>query len=264
MAITGAQQRIVTTLEARWKAARPVERVSYAVGELLVLAGVFHFGVFLVDGGAWEGPVSWRKPTTFGLSFGLTLISVAWVTSYLRIPERARAWLLGVFAVDCVVEVGGITLQAWRGVPSHFNRETAFNSAVATVLAVGGAVLVATLVAFAVRAFRGNPELPASMQLAQRAGWATMLVALGSGAAMIARGVVATNTDGQQAGYDVGGFLKLVHGVSMHGVLVLPVLAWVLGRLTWSEERRVRVVAVATGVYGVAIVGALVVSLVRA
>lgn len=47
---------------------------------------------------------------------------------------------LVVFAVDGVVEVGGITLQAWRHVPSHLNRETPFNSAVSTVLAAGGGV----------------------------------------------------------------------------------------------------------------------------
>jgi len=53
--------------------------------------------------------------------------------------------LLGVFAADCVVEVGGITLQAWRHVPSHLNRETPFNSAVSMVLAAGGGVLIAVL-----------------------------------------------------------------------------------------------------------------------
>jgi hypothetical protein len=68
--------------------------------------------------------------------------------------------LLAVFAVDCVVEVSGITLQAWRRVPSHFNRETTFDSVVSTMLAAGGGVLVVVLVVFAVKAFRGNTELP--------------------------------------------------------------------------------------------------------
>ncbi|MGC0328666.1 hypothetical protein RKD23_001656 [Streptomyces sp. SAI-170] len=251
----------VTAYAAGRTAARPVERVCYAVGALLTLAGAVHFGVWLVDGGAWDGPVSWRKPTTFGLSFGLTLVSVVWVTSYLRMPERRRRWLLGVFAADCVVEVGGITLQAWRGVPSHFNRESAFDSAVSTVLAVGGVVLVVVLSVFAVRAFRGDPASAASMRWAQRAGWATMVVALASGAAMIARGVVESNAVGQEAAYAAGGFLKPVHAVSMHGVLVLPLLAWALSRVRWPEERRVRVVAAVSGAYAVAVVVALVVSL---
>src|SRR3954468_23847697 len=113
------------TLPVSWTQARSalagtrtVERVCYAVGAVLLLAGLFHLGVYAVRGGPWEGPVSWRKPTTFGLSFGLTLITVTWVSSYLRMRARTRAVLLGVFAADCVVEVAGITGQAWRGTPS--------------------------------------------------------------------------------------------------------------------------------------------------
>jgi hypothetical protein len=92
------------------------------------------------------------------------------VSSYLRVGSRARAVLLGVFAADCVAEVGGITLQAWRHVPPHFNMQTAINTSVSMMLAVIGGILIAVLVTFAGYAFRGNPDLPASMQLALRAG----------------------------------------------------------------------------------------------
>jgi hypothetical protein len=240
-----------------WAAARTVERVCYAIGAVLLVSGLFHLAVFAVFGGPWEGPVSWRKPTTFGLSFGLTLMTVTWVTSYLRIGSRARSALLGVFAADCVVEVGGITVQAWRHVPSHFNMQTPTNTAISMMLAVGGGILIAVLVAFAVAAFRGNPDLPPSMQLALRAGFATLLIGLASGAAMIARGVTLVNTGHQQQAYQAGGFLKPIHGVSLHGVLVLPALAWLLSLTNWTEARRTRVVAVVTAGYAVAIVAAL-------
>jgi hypothetical protein len=73
-----------------WTAARRSEQVCLLVAVALVLAGVFHLGVFAVRGGPWEGPVSWRKPFTFGVSFGLTLIAVVWVTSYVRVSPRLR------------------------------------------------------------------------------------------------------------------------------------------------------------------------------
>jgi hypothetical protein len=243
------------------RALRPIERLCFAIAAVLILAGLFHLGVFAVKGGPWEGPVSWRKPTTFGLSFGLTLASVAWVTSYLWMAPRIRTILLGVFAADCVVEVAGITIQAWRGVPSHFNMETPTNRAIAMMLAVGGAVLVIVLVAFALNAFRLRPDAAPSMRLALRAGFATLLVGLASGAVMIARGVVLGNTGHQQLAYQLGGFLKPVHGVSLHGVLVLPALAWLLARLPWPESRRTRVVAAAVGAYTLAIAIALAISL---
>lgn len=69
--------------------------------------------------------------------FGLTLIAVAWVTSYLRIGARARSVLLGLFAADCVLEVGGV-------------------------------LLVVVLSTFAIASFRHRPEGPAGRSLALR------------------------------------------------------------------------------------------------
>lgn len=240
-----------------------VTRACLVVAGVLVLSGLVHLGVFLADDRPWQGPVSWRKPFDFGLSFGVTLATVVWVTSYLRMPERTRVRLLTVFAVDCVVEVAGITVQAWRDQPSHLNTSTPFNTVVAMTLAVGGGVLIVVLGAFAVTAFRGRIDGPASMVLAQRSGFALLVVGLLSGAAMIARGSISrAHGDAAARMYAVTGFIKEFHGVTLHGVLVLPVLAWLLGRREISEERRVLIVRAALGLYVVAAVEVLVVELV--
>ncbi|MFI6490736.1 hypothetical protein [Streptomyces sp. NPDC050564] len=234
---------------------RPAERLCYATGALLVVSGLVHLAVFAVDGGPWDGPVSWRKPITFGLSFGLTLIAITWVTSYLRVGTRLRTPLLVVFAADCAVEVGGITLQAWRRVPSHLNVETGFDTSVSMTLAVGGGVLVVLLTVFALASFRNRPTGPLGMPLALRSGFAILLVALLSGAAMIARGVVLTRTGHQDAAYHSTAPLKPLHGVSLHAVLVLPALAWLLSRTSWSDRVRQRSMYAAVGCYVVAVVG---------
>ncbi|GIE90152.1 hypothetical protein [Actinoplanes regularis] len=236
-----------------------IERICWIAGLVLIAAGVFHLAVFAVAGGPWHGPVSWRKPITFGLSFGLTLMTVAWLSAYLPLPARRRGLLLAVFAVDCCVEVAGITLQAWRGVPSHINRETAFDSAVSTVLAIGGGVLVVVLGLMSLAAFRAR--VAPSMRVALRAGFASLLIGLVSGAAMIARGVVEVNGGDQQRAYEVVGFLKPVHAMGLHGVLVLPALAWLLSFTRWDEARRTRAVVVAVAGYGAATIAALAYSL---
>ncbi|MER5384700.1 hypothetical protein ABT040_31300 [Streptomyces sp. NPDC002688] len=235
---------------------RPAEWLCCATGALLVLSGCLHLLVFAVDGGPWDGPVSWRKPVTFGLSFGLTLIAITWVTSYVRVGARLRTALLVVFAADCVVEVGGITLQAWRRVPSHLDMETGFDTAVSMMLAVGGGVLVVLLTVFAVASFRSRPAGPVGMPLAVRSGFAILLVALASGAAMIARGVVLTRTGHQEAAYHSTAPLKPLHGVSLHAVLVLPALAWLLSRTGWSDKAAQRVMYGAVGCYATAVVAA--------
>jgi len=58
--------------------------------------------------------------------------------------------------------------------------------------------------------------------------------------------------------YAVTGFLKAFHGVTLHGVLVVPAIAWLLGRTSWPESYRVRVVAAAVTAYGIAAAGVLV------
>ncbi|WP_392668773.1 hypothetical protein [Streptomyces sp. LN785] len=241
-----------------WRRARPVERLCYATGGLLIVSGLLHLMVFAVDGGPWDGPVSWRKPITFGVSFGLTLIALCWVASYLRMTTRARTVLLALFAADCVLEVAGITLQAWRGVPSHFNMETPFDTAVSMALAVGGGVLVVILTGLAVASFVRRPDGPTGMALALRAGFAILLLALVSGAVMIARGVYLTRTGHQSAAYDSTASLKPLHAVGLHAIAVLPLLAGAMARTPWSDRTRRTVVRAAVGCYTAAVCGALV------
>jgi ABC-type thiamin/hydroxymethylpyrimidine transport system permease subunit len=232
-------------------------RLLLLVSLLLVVSGLFHLLVFFLDDRPWAGPLSWRKPFDFGVSFGVTLATVVWVTSYLRVPRRTRSALLSALAADCVVEVAGITLQAWRDVPSHLNRSTPFNTVVAVTLAIGGAVLIGVLGWFAVAAVRGRTDAAPSMRLALRAGFVLLLLGLLSGAAMIARGTVAMNTGTPAHAYAVTGFLKEFHGVTLHGVLVLPAVAWLLGRTSWSESRRLRVIGAGVAAYAVAALAVL-------
>jgi hypothetical protein len=226
-----------------WVDGRPIERVAYVVGGVLFVSGLVHVAVLLVTGWTWIGPVSLRKAATFGLSFGLTVASLAWATSFLRL--RARGLVLGVFLVTSVVETALISMQAWRGVPSHFNFETPFDTAVSMTLALGGGVLVVVGIVCTVTAFAGAGALAPSMALAVRAGLVVLLVAFATGAVMVARGVTESRSGAARLAYDTAGSLKPLHAVAMHAVLVLPALAWLLAHTAWAEERRLRLVGVA-------------------
>jgi hypothetical protein len=226
-----------------WVDGRPIERTAYVVGGGLIACGLVHVAVLLVTGWTWIGPVSLRKAATFGLSFGLTAASLAWATSFLRLP--ARGLVLGVFLVTSVVETALISMQAWRGVPSHFNFQTPFDSAVSTTLALGGGVIVVVGIVCTVAAFAGAGALAPSMALAVRTGLVVLLVAFATGAVMVARGVTESRSGAAQLAYDTAGSLKPLHAVAMHAVLVIPALAWLLAHTAWAEERRLRLVVVA-------------------
>lgn len=228
---------------------RLVERACYFLGALLIALGLAHLVVAALDPRPWFGPLSWRKPVTFGVSFGSVLISICWVTSYLRLTNRTRALLLGIFAADCLVEVTGITIQAWRHVPSHFNTSSVLDATIAFSLAAGGAVLVATLGTFAITAFRGRIDAPSPMRLALQAGFAFLLAGLAAGAAMIYRGERLIHSGHRGLAYDTAGYLKWFHAITLHAILVLPAVAWWLARTDRTEPAQRHTVMLVAGGY---------------
>ena len=240
---------------------RPVERFAYAIAGLLLLSGVIHLAVLLISGGTWEGPLSLRKSVTFGLSFGLTLINVTLIASFVPLKDRSRTLLLGVFASACVLETFLVSLQAWRGVPSHFNVETAFDTAVAQMLAVGGFTLVAVIVLLTAAAFRHGTTLPPPLRLAVQAGLVALVGAQVVGGVMIATGMRLVFSGAAQRAYATGGSLKPVHAVLMHGILALPLLAWLVSKVGWKERTQARAVWTGIALYAVVIVGAALLSL---
>ena len=242
--------RLAGSLARSWTEGSRVERIAYTVGGLLFLSGLVHLVVLVVSGGTWTGPVSLRKPTTFGLSFGLTLATVAWVTHFVPMAARTRTLLLGAFTVTCVVETTLVSMQAWRGVPSHFNFETPFDTAVSMTLAAGGFAIVITTIAMTLTAFRAAHVESAAMRLALRFGFATLLVALAVGAAMIATGSVAARGPDPSVAYTTAGFLKPAHAVTMHAILVIPALAWLLSFTHWGENRQLNIVRLGAAGYG--------------
>jgi hypothetical protein len=115
--IPGISEKRSVTMAVHDRADEP--SAASIVGALSLVSGLIHLAILPIGGGSWQGTLSLRKPMTFGLSFGLTLITIVWVASFLRLSDRARVMLLGAFTVACALETALVTLQAWRGVPSH-------------------------------------------------------------------------------------------------------------------------------------------------
>ena len=232
---------------------RAVERAAYVTGGLLILSGVIHLALLLATGGSWEGPLSLRKPATFGLSFGLTLINVTLIASFIPLKNRWRTLLLGLFTAACVLETFLVSLQTWRGVPSHFNVETPVDAAIAQTLALGGFTLVAIIIVLSVAVFRHGRAMPPPFRLAIRAGFVALVGAQVVGGVMIATGMRLVFGGDPQGAYATGGWLKSVHGVLMHGILVLPLLAWLIARTSSDERSQKRGVRAAIAVYALVV-----------
>src|SRR5947208_14731126 len=92
------------SLRSFWVSGRRVERGVYLVGALLLISGIVHIAILTITGASWVGPLSLRKPAVFGLSFGITLVTIVWVASFLPLAERTRVALLTIFTAASVVE----------------------------------------------------------------------------------------------------------------------------------------------------------------
>jgi hypothetical protein len=106
---------------------------------------------------------------------------------------------------------------------NHFNVETPFDALVGRGLAIGGVVFIVLIAALTFAAFRPGAIVPISLRL--------------------------VFADERVAAYTTGGILKPTHAVTMHGILVLPLLAWRVSFANVSEQRRLTIVLLAAAGY---------------
>ena len=220
------------------------ERLStFVVGTILVASGCFHVLVWLLDGGSLNGAVSWRKPILFGLSAGVTVLSLGWVAGKLR-RSKLDGFVLSAFSLAMLIEVGLITLQQWRGVASHFNSSTPFDAAVLNWiewLIVFATIVIAELTR---RSFRPLP-VARDMSIAIRGGMVLLLLSCLLGFVLVGYGNYQASQGLAPDVYGAAGVMKFPHGVPMHAIQYLPLLAWLLSVVGVVEIRRVWAVALA-------------------
>ena len=202
-----------------------------------------------MDGGSWKGPVAWRKPVTFGLSFGLTVVTLTWLAGMLRY-RRTLAVATVTVAVTSALEVFLVTMQKWRGVPSHFNDSTAFDASVFSIMGLTVAILGVAIIVIAIFACRPFDADPA-MRIGVRVGLAVLIASQFLGGAIIANGEVIDKgpLETDLAIFGAAGLMKLPHAVTIHAIQVLPVLGLLLAATSLPARRRRNLMWVASAGY---------------
>ena len=199
---------------------------SILIGTALIASGLFHLTLLWVTGADWSGPLSLRKPGLFGVSAGVTVWSIAWVLTQFeprRYDQRVASFLSG----GLLLEVGLITLQQWRGVPSHFNRATALDETIESVM-LGLILLVTAGIAWL--CWRSHRLLPMveSRVIAIRAGLWLLLVSCGLGLLVTLVGEVNLANGRVPEVWGQAGVLKYPHGAALHAIQTLPLLSILL------------------------------------
>jgi hypothetical protein len=232
------------------------------VGFIMAADLVFCLLGLAVDRRVITGAPAWLKPAKFGVSTMIAAWSFALCIASTTIWPRVVRALDAVLAMGLFVEIALIDMQAVRGTTSHFNLTTQFDSRVFAVMGAGIicvwlAMLVLALVLFRQRfassswgwslrlgmvlALAGSGSgglmtMPSSPQLAEAQVTGRMQIAGGHtvGAADGGPGVPITGWSADH------GDLRVAHFIGMHGLQVLPLLAWWMARRRAPADERTR------------------------
>lgn len=201
-------------------------RLALWIAALLLASGIAHLAIFVILGASWHGPLSPRKPALFGISGGMTVWSIAWLMTQLR-PQRVDRFLAKSLSIGLFIEVALITIQHWRGVASHFNHSTMIDAAIeftmlGLILAVSAAIFYLTMRTFRLR------TIEPSMAIAIRSGMWLLTLSCGLGILTTVLGEVSIASGRTYELWGKAGVLKFPHGVALHAIQLLPIVAWLV------------------------------------
>ncbi len=223
-----------------------------ALGFIMAADLVFCLLGLVVDRRMITGAPAWLKPAKFALSTMIVCWSFAFCMASTTTWPRLRRVLDVVLAVGLFIEIALIDMQAARGTSSHFNLTTRFDAGVFGVMAVSIACIWLGMLVLTVLLFRQS-FAGSAWGWSLRLGMVLALVGTGSGAFMTApnsRQLAEAHVTGRlpvAGAHTVGapdggpglpvtgwsanhGDLRIAHFLGMHGLQVLPLLAWWMAR----------------------------------
>jgi hypothetical protein len=222
------------------------------LGALALLAASLLLG--LVDGRQVVGAPVWMKPAKFAASIAVTAPVLAWILGQMRGDRRWRRLRRAgtLISVVAALELVGITVQAARGVPSHFNNATRGDAALFAGMGVAITMLWLAELYVMIRALRYPFATPARAWgirlglIGALVGGAVGFVMPRPTAAQLATlhaqrptplvGAHAVGVPDGGPGLPVsrwsteGGDLRAPHFIGLHALQALPLAAWLLER----------------------------------
>ena len=193
----------------------------------------------------------WTKPWKFHISVGLHLLTLAWFAAMLQdSPERARSLkrMSAVALICAVFELAYITWRAASGEASHFSIATPLTGAMYALMGVG-AVLMTTCagwlgwVTLRAHDYAWGAVMQRGVGLGLLMGFVLGTLAGAYVSAQTGHHVGGSLTDAQ--GLPLlrwsrdGGDLRVAHFFGLHAMHVLPLVAWLAGRMAPPGAARV-------------------------
>jgi len=230
---------------------------------LVLLAAMVPTAIALgLDERTLRGANVWLKPLKFMLSIGVLSLTTAWFIGHLPRPHRRGRGVAAVVAM--VVGAGAfeliyITMQAARGLGSHYNVDGTFHAVMYPLMGLGAIVLTASQPLLAWQLWRHpDARIPAVYRASVLAGLVLTFV-LGGGVGVLLSGFQPPDAAGMflLAWSPLGGNLRPAHFLGIHSEHLLPAAGLALA--TFLPTRRGHAWLAVIALLHVAVFGALVV-----
>lgn len=222
----------------------------------LILLGVCFFAS-IFDDRQVMGLNPWIKPMKFCLSIALYSATLSILLGLIDGYESLRLWIGRLVAAMMYIEITCITIQAVRGVTSHYNIATSFDGAIFGLMGIAIA-LNTILDAFVFGLFVISPvsALPTGLSWGIRFG---LILFIG---ASIEGGLMIMNQAHTVGAPDGGpglpwvnwstshGDLRIAHFLGLHAIQILPLLGLAVDWLVGISVVRAALVTLCAAGYG--------------
>jgi hypothetical protein len=221
-----------------------------------------------VDPRIITGAPAWLKPAKFAISTLIAAWSFAFCLASTTVWPRMARVVDWVLTAGLAIEIALIDMQAARGTTSHFNFSTTFDTVVFGVMGLSIACIWLTMLLLTILLFR-QPFGGSAWGWSLRLGMVLALIGTGSGGLMTkpnrtqlaqahATGRLPIGGAHTVGAPDGGpglpvtdwsaryGDLRIAHFIGMHGLQMLPLLAWWLGRRRVAASRNLVFAAAAS------------------
>ncbi len=205
----------------------------------------------LVDERTFQGVSVWLKPWKFQVSVGTYLLTLALFLAWLPVSSReGRAGRYVVWAA-----IGGGLFEAlyitWQGAhaqASHYNLSSSLYASLYTLMGIGAVLMNLTSGVLGVLVFK-SPQVAMSRSMRHAIGWGliiTCVLGTATGGYLGSRAMTGGHWVGGSA-TDAGGLaifhwsrhggdLRVAHFFAIHAMHFLPIVGWMLARLSPSEN----------------------------
>lgn len=215
-----------------WRTVKNNSPILHGVVLLHLLITLISVLGMFIDDRMLLGLNVWVKPFKFSISGAIYLFTFGYLTTLYPFSARKRNWLNQITTWAMFIEIAVVTMQAARGVQSHFNQTSLLDGLLFAAMGLAISFVVAGIVFLLFESLRLKMMVAPTIQLAIIIGWLVVLFGSYVGGQMISQMSHTVGAADGSAGLPilswstVVGDLRVAHFLGLHAIQILPLFAF--------------------------------------